>query len=752
MTKCTAGINFSGARVWERLHFVYPVLFKVVLMVLLWLVYFAINTGGVGAVPLYNDGDVRLEGGTTSLEGRVEVYYQGSWGTVCDDYWDDQNAMVVCNQVMPGYHGVHFGRAYFGEGLNIDILLDDVRCLGTESSLLNCSHVGMYSHNCIHMEDAGVRCYPPSSDGALRLVGGGGMSYMGRVEVFHDRQWGTVCDDSWDLNDATVVCRQLGYTGARYAPHRAYFGAGTGAIFLDDLYCRGDESRLIDCHGADFYQHNCVHYEDASVICIPPMDGDVRLVNGTLREGEVEIYNDGVWWSLCASDWDSEDATVACRQLGFSHFQGHGASNHGSGGGQMISTYFDCEGDETSLTQCEVVHDHSVCDTGQATVSCHAPDDGDIRLQGGAVSNEGRVEVYYRRQWGTVCDDSWDQQDAIVACTQLGFPGAVQALRMAYFGQGGGSIHLNELQCSGSETRLADCPHQPWTRNYCSHYQDASVICQNHDVGNIRLVDGGNAQEGRVEIWIDDGRGWMTFCDEGWDDNEGEVVCRQMGYEGLVQVTHNSSYGGGTGDVFASNVGCTGLEDALLSCSYDEHSICTHSDDAGVICAPPDGEVRLVDGDDAYSGRVEIFHEYSWWTVCGHWGDDEARVLCHELGYTGVALSMHSFGPGAGDIVEDIQCPAFSATLRDCNVGSNFENTVGCSHNDDVGVVCDGTKFVSGAVRLVNGNVPYAGRVEMFTGERWGSVCDVAWDIEDAHVVCRQVGFKRATYAKKGVN
>lgn len=59
---------------------------------------------------------------------------------------------------------------------------------------------------------------------------------------------------------------------------------------------------------------------------------------------------------------------------------------------------------------------------------------------------------------------------------------------------------------------------------------------------------------------------------------------------------------------------------------------------------------------------------------------------------------------------------------------------------------------MSGALRLVNGNVPYAGRVEMFTGERWGSVCDVAWDIEDAHVVCRQVGFKRATYAKKGVN
>lgn len=56
-------------------------------------------------------------------------------------------------------------------------------------------------------------------------------------------------------------------------------------------------------------------------------------------------------------------------------------------------------------------------------------------------------------------------------------------------------------------------------------------------------------------------------------------------------------------------------------------------------------------------------------------------------------MFQHSFGTGTGDIVEDIQCPAFSATLRDCNVGSNFEHAVGCSHNDDVGVVCDGTKF-----------------------------------------------------------
>ena len=62
-------------------------------------------------------------------------------------------------------------------------------------------------------------------DGEIQLVGGGA-PYRGRVEIFYDRQWGTICDDSWDLQDATVVCRQLGYTGATHALHRVSMHEG----------------------------------------------------------------------------------------------------------------------------------------------------------------------------------------------------------------------------------------------------------------------------------------------------------------------------------------------------------------------------------------------------------------------------------------------------------------------------------------------------------------------------------------------
>ena len=87
-------------------------------------------------------------------------------------------------------------------------MLDDVRCNGTEDSIFDCSARPIGRHNCRHSEDVGVRCIT-SSFGDIRLRGGQNAT-SGRVEVFNGTTWGTVCDDFWSSNDATVACRQLG--------------------------------------------------------------------------------------------------------------------------------------------------------------------------------------------------------------------------------------------------------------------------------------------------------------------------------------------------------------------------------------------------------------------------------------------------------------------------------------------------------------------------------------------------------------
>uniref|UniRef100_A0A3Q3K369 SRCR domain-containing protein n=1 Tax=Monopterus albus TaxID=43700 RepID=A0A3Q3K369_MONAL len=101
----------------------------------------------------------------------------------------------------------------------------------------------------------------------IRLAGSRSTLCSGRVEIYYGGAWGTVCDDNWDLNDAKVVCRQLGCGTALNAMASAHFGEGTEKIWLDDVNCSGSERSLAECRHRGFGTHDCGHGEDAGVIC-----------------------------------------------------------------------------------------------------------------------------------------------------------------------------------------------------------------------------------------------------------------------------------------------------------------------------------------------------------------------------------------------------------------------------------------------------------------------------------------------------
>ena len=112
---------------------------------------------------------------------------------------------------------------------------------------------------------------------SLRLQGPLSANGTGRVEIFYNGQWGTICDDHWDINDAGVVCRQLGYLSAVRALQGSQVPSGTGQIWLDDVTCTGSETSLASCSHGGWGNHNCGHSEDSGVEC--SSTGKYRLIH-----------------------------------------------------------------------------------------------------------------------------------------------------------------------------------------------------------------------------------------------------------------------------------------------------------------------------------------------------------------------------------------------------------------------------------------------------------------------------------------
>uniref|UniRef100_A0A3Q0QPQ0 Neurotrypsin n=1 Tax=Amphilophus citrinellus TaxID=61819 RepID=A0A3Q0QPQ0_AMPCI len=322
------------------------------------------NEAAVVCAPPEGSGPpLRLVGGEEDFEGRVEVFHSGRWGSICDDQWDDRDAEVVCRQL--GFGGVAkaWSWAHFGQGSG-PILLDAVKCTGNELFLDQCPHGDWEQHNCDHMEDAGVSC-SPYTDGVVRLVGGDS-PWEGRVEVFHNGDWGTVCDDHWTQQHAEVVCRQLGYRGHAEVVSDGTFGEGVGLILLDDVQCEGSETSLLDCQHGIWGRTDCSHSEDVGVRC--PL---VRLVGGSSRkEGRVEVYLHGDWGSICDSGWNDLNAAVVCRQLGHSG-RAVAAGGFGQGKGPVHLDQVRCTGKEEFLGECPSL--------GQSIQGCRRREDAGVR-------------------------------------------------------------------------------------------------------------------------------------------------------------------------------------------------------------------------------------------------------------------------------------------------------------------------------------------------------------------------------------
>uniref|UniRef100_A0A8C1QUE2 SRCR domain-containing protein n=1 Tax=Cyprinus carpio TaxID=7962 RepID=A0A8C1QUE2_CYPCA len=658
---------------------------------------------------------LRLRGEKGRCSGRLEVYHNAVWGSVCDDQWDISDAQVVCRQLGCGAALRADGNSFFGAGEGV-VWMNKVECRGNEIHLWDCP-LSLNNHtDCSRKKLVRLNC-EGHNEKNVRLVGGN-HSCSGRVEVFHRGQWGTVCDDYWDLADAAVVCRELDCGEPVDALGAAHFGQGSGPIWMNFVACAGSESTLKNCASSGWRKNYCAHNKDAGVIC-----SDVRLVGGSRCSGRLEILHNQTWMSVCDAVFDQQDAEVVCRELDCgTPVQVLGAAAFAKGDTQMWTQEIQCRGNESQIHLCPMSSSHKHNCSYVHNIALL------LRLVGGHSRCAGRVEVLHRGQWGTVCGDGWDLADAAVVCRELDCGDPVDALSAAHFGQGSGPIWMYLVLCTGSESTLKNCGSTGWSKHACTHNSDSGVICSDHKPS--RLVNGSHLCSGRLEILHY--QTWMSVCAAAFDQQDAEVVCRELDCGAPVQVLGAAAFGKGDAQMWTQEIQCSGNESQISFCSISSshNHNCTSENIVGLICFGYT-DLRLVNGSDSCSGRVELQFLSKWGTVCDAcWDMRAASVLCRQLN-CGMAVSVVGsdwFGVGSDEVWADVfDCDGNETKLSECSISSwsRAEYSSLALHD--------------GLVRLVGSGGDCAGRLEVFHSGSWGTVCDDSWDVKDAHVVCRQL-------------
>uniref|UniRef100_A0A8K9WN82 Lysyl oxidase homolog n=1 Tax=Oncorhynchus mykiss TaxID=8022 RepID=A0A8K9WN82_ONCMY len=472
----------------------------------------------------------------------------------------------------------------------------------------------------------------------LRLAGDKHKHYEGRVEVYYNGEWGTVCDDDFSIHAANVVCRELGYVEAVSWSPSSKYGKGEGRIWLDNVHCSGLERTLAQCESNGFGVSDCKHSEDVGVVCrlyCPSNHSDINSLNVQVEdvriraissqrkrvpmtEGYLEVKDGGKWRQICDLEWTEMNSRVICGMYGFPGEKRYNTKVYKLLSKRRKKNYWgfgvNCTGNEASLHGCKLGHKvelrgNATCEKGlPVVVNCvpgraFAPSHAQgfskqplVRLRGGANIGEGRVEVLKNGEWGTVCDDSWNLEAATVVCRELGFGSAKEALAGGKLGQGMGPVHMNEVKCSGFEKSLTECYFNRDALG-CSHEEDAAVRCNVPAMGfqnRLRLSGGRNPFEGRVEVLAEKNGSlvWGTVCSDSWGTIEATVVCRQLGLGFANNAFQETWYWPGdvsADDVVMSGVRCSGTEMTLAQClHHGKHLDCPRGGGrfaAGVSCS-----------------------------------------------------------------------------------------------------------------------------------------------------------------------
>ncbi|KAH3768292.1 hypothetical protein DPMN_169504 [Dreissena polymorpha] len=556
---------------------------------------------------------VRLVGiNSTLLGGTVELKINNVWGTICDTGLGRAERQVLCRMMNYRYAGYDLydynthSNVGFGPGSG-PIHMESLRCSGSEKDISECAFTT--ETTCSHSNDAGVVCggtffYETVNISGIRLVNGSSQ-FNGVLELLHDGVWRSLCGH---LNQPIEMCSTMNMT---YIDNRccAKHEHRSGLIFGRYLHCASKDAFIGECRYENrrYMRHLRDGYCDGSVILLCSECPKLNVSRGNL------VYSE-----------DGTTANLICSEGYFSNI-----------------TAFRCQSGKWSANNVECVLIPSLNVTH-------------VRLADGPNTNAGRLEITVNNAFGTICANEFSYLDGDIACKSINLRYRAAAVyNGSFFGPGTGPIYIDQLDCTSDRTSIKDCLYR--TTGVCNHSNDVSLVCNecgklvtNLDdklflfndsnivmygdcsfyksyfgqlraicengtwktIGNcieyskplevqgVRLVNGSNPAEGRVEIKGFDT--WGTVCSDDFGIKEAEVICRMLGYLHAKSVAVKGSYGIGSGPIFIDELNCGDDASHINDCEYNTYHNCSHEHDVSVICTDCDNV-------EIHEGRIQTY-------------------------------------------------------------------------------------------------------------------------------------------------
>ncbi|XP_030844166.1 scavenger receptor cysteine-rich domain superfamily protein-like [Strongylocentrotus purpuratus] len=405
------------------------------------------------------DRSVRLGDATSFGRGRLEYLDENEgWGTVCNQAWTQSDSTVACNHL--GFNPLSAYDAFPASGGDdLPIVLGGLRC-SHQTRLDECERDYDWTpDSCMHSQDVGVQCKPPVG---MRLLTE--YNFAGIPSVYYGRTWGLFCSDNWNINAARIFCINYGFQDAVSIFDLIGDPATLPSTIVNTISCTGDEEYFTDCPQIEWAYHGeCSQNTRLGVVCqVGKKSLSIVNPNPDYPEyGRVEVTVNKLFkGTICNKTWDQAAANVVCRDLGFKR----GAQRFFTIGGEDKGDIFDsvhCTGDEDSFSDCRselVPESRSDCNhTQDAGVECVANDDTLIVFLRGAGSYEGLVYYRVEDRRALICDQTWTDKEAAVACRMQGYECGT-ATKVVDLGP---EVSTNILQwdivCNGNEERLKDC-------------------------------------------------------------------------------------------------------------------------------------------------------------------------------------------------------------------------------------------------------------------------------------------------------